>query len=126
MQYSIQDNSLLLPIEVFGVSEDLKRAVTGNIDTGFSGYLSMPFVTSFPIGLILKGQQPYTLADGSVSTHLVCLGTVIYQGKSVVVPIDIAPSGPILIGVQLLKKLDLEMTVQFSQEKFQVVSRVGR
>lgn len=126
MKFPIQDNQLTVELEVFGVVEDLKRKVSGIIDTGFSGYLSLPFMTAFPIGLILKGQQTYTMADGGTSNYLVCLGTVIFQGKSVVVPIDVQPSGPILIGVQLLKKLDLEMTVQFSRESFQLSPRHSR
>jgi clan AA aspartic protease len=123
MQFKIQDDHLVTDIEVFGVAEDLQRKVTGVIDTGFNGYLSLPFVTAFPIGLILKGQQTYTMADGSLSNYLVCLGTVTFQGRSVVVPIDVQPSGPVLIGVQLLKKLDLEMKVQFSKSTFELAHR---
>lgn len=126
MKFPIQDNQLTVELEVFGVVEDLKRKVSGIIDTGFSGYLSLPFMTAFPIGLILKGQQTYTTADGGTSNYLVCLGTVIFQRRSVVVPIDVQPSGPILIGVQLLKKLDLEMSVQFSKESFQLSPRHSR
>lgn len=126
MQLPIRDNQLIIELEVFGVANNLKRSVSGIVDTGFSGYLSLPFVTAFPIGLILKGQQAYTMADGGTSHYLVCLGTVTFQGKSVVVPIDVQPSGPTLIGVQLLKKLDLEMTVQFSKDSFQLLARRGR
>lgn len=123
MQFKIQDDHLVTDIEVFGVAEELQRKVTGMIDTGFNGYLSLPFVTAFPIGLILKGQQTYTMADGSLSNYLVCLGTVTFQGRSVVVPIDVQPSGPVLIGMQLLKKLDLEMKVQFSKNTFELSHR---
>jgi len=123
MPYPIRDNSLHVDIEVFGVSVDLKRKVSGLIDTGFSGYLSLPFVIAFPLGLILKGQQPYTLADGSVSNHFVCLGTVEFGGQSVVVPIDVQPSGPILIGNQLLKKLSLSLSVDFMRDSFELQKR---
>jgi predicted aspartyl protease len=126
MQYPIRDNSLLVELDVFGVSDDLKRTVTGMIDTGFSGYLTLPFIVAFPMGLILKGQQPYTLADGSISNHFICLGTVNLLGKSAVVPIDVQPSGPILIGTQLLKKLDLTLSADFDRDRFELAARRGR
>jgi predicted aspartyl protease len=126
MQYPIVNHHLVAELEVFGVSDDLKRKVPGYIDTGFSGYLSIPFVTAFPIGLILKGQQSYTLADGSTSHYFVCLGTVTLLGKSAVVPIDIQPSGPVLIGTQLMKKLGIDLTTQFDKDVFELVVRRGR
>jgi hypothetical protein len=46
-----------------------------------------------------------------------------FAGKSAVVPIDVQPSGPILIGMQLMKKLDLELSVEFSAEHFTLSRR---
>ena len=45
------------------------------IDTGFTGFLSIPILEAFPIGLLLVGIIPVTHADGSVRNKLMCLGS---------------------------------------------------
>jgi predicted aspartyl protease len=119
MRGQFKDDSIQVPIEVFGFSEDHRQKIEAIVDTGFSGYLTMPFVTAFPMGLILKGTQVHLLANGATSNHFVCLGTVIFEGKKVAVPIDVQESGPILMGVQLLKKLGFDLKIDFVKESFE-------
>ena len=120
MSQRFVDDALPLSFEIFGVSDDLKTTLTGIIDTGFSGYLTLPFTTAFPLGLILKGEQSHTLANGRTSSHFLCLGTVSFGGNQAVVPIDVQPEGPILIGVQLLAKLGVTLNVNFPASEFSV------
>src|SRR5580700_5254995 len=58
-----------------------KRPVTAVIDSGFDGFLSLPILQAFPIGLLLLGTMTLTLADGSMHQKLCCLGNVEFGGE---------------------------------------------
>ena len=92
-----------IEIEVKGVGSSKK--VKAIVDSGFNGYLQLPYVDAFPLGLILTGIQQNTLADGSSSSHLVCIGEICVDGKSIRTTIDIHPANIILLGTKLLKEL---------------------
>lgn len=70
------------PIVEIEVSNPLgwKRTVKALIDTGFDGFLSLPILEAFPIGLLLRGTMPVTLADGSTQQTLYCLGGIHFEG----------------------------------------------
>ena len=93
-----------IEIEVKGTSDTPKKVIA-LVDSGFNGYLTLPYLEAFPLGLILKGIQSNTLADGSSSEHFVCAGEVCVDGKCVSAIIDIQPANIILLGTKLLKKL---------------------
>ena len=93
-----------IEIQVKGVS-GVPKAINAVIDSGFNGYLKLPFIDAFPLGLILAGIQDSTLADGSAVSNLVCKGQVCIDGKCINTTIDIHKSNIILIGTQLLREL---------------------
>ena len=93
-----------IEIEVKGINGSPKKVVA-LIDSGFNGYLILPYVEAFPLGLVLNGIQSNTLADGSASSHLVCIGQVCVDGKCIATTIDIQPANIILLGTKLLKEL---------------------
>lgn len=65
-----------IKVEVCGIHPDLKQEFEVMIDTGFTGFLLMPIMSAFPLGLTLIGTGSYTLADNTTSPKLLALGTV--------------------------------------------------
>ena len=93
-----------IEIEVNGVT-GIKKKIKAMVDSGFNGYLMLPFVEAFPLGLVLAGVQANTLADGSTSSHFVCKGMVCVDNKCIETTIDIQPANIVLLGTKLLKEL---------------------
>ncbi len=108
---------LYIEFEVYGVFTQSKRQIKAQIDTGYSGYLTLQYPDAFPLGLVLTGTKAYTIADGSTMYSFVALGTIAVDGKAIVIPIDIQPKGSILIGMQLLKKMGKDLFIDFVNEK---------
>lgn len=82
------------------------------IDTGFSGFLSIPILQAFPIGLILHTTSSVTLADGSKSAKLTCLGAAHLDGDAKVGLILIEPaSDVVLLGMDFLRKFNKRLVV---------------
>lgn len=85
---------------------------TAMVDTGFSGFLLLPILEAFPVGLILRGTIPITLADGSSQTKLTCLGEIHFDGKTELGLIIIEwQSTDILVGMDFLRKFKLKLIV---------------
>lgn len=104
---------VFLDIEVYGVFTQSKKQFSAQIDTGYSGCLTLQYTDAFPLGLVLIGTKAYTIADGSTMYSFLGLGTVIIDGKAEIIPIDIQPKGSILLGVDLLKKFNSELKIDF-------------
>lgn len=99
-------------ISVSGGGEPVKiRAV---VDTGFDGFLSLPYHVAFPIGLTLSGIGSGKLANGSEAPFLVCKGTVSLGKRSIEVVISVEPDCRVLIGNAFIKALNL--TLRFDPE----------
>jgi len=89
-----------------------KQKLTCLIDTGFTGFLSIPMFTAFPIGLLLSGTMSLTLADGSTQFRLTCLGSASLDGEAQVGVIIIEPSSDqVLLGMDFLRKFNLQLIV---------------
>lgn len=101
---SFNNDQPTIDIEVKGVT-GISKKINGLVDSGFNGYLQIPFIEAFPLGLVLAGVEANTLADGSTSSHLVCKGNVCIDGKCVETTIDIQQGNIVLIGTKLLKEL---------------------
>lgn len=117
---NFENGNPYIEIEVFGITKE-KKKIKALIDTGFNGYLSLPYIDAFPLGLVLKGIESSTLADGSISHHFVCIGSVILDGKEVTAPIEIQPTCTILMGTQLLKKLGKFINIDFPNERVELL-----
>ena len=82
------------------------------IDTGFSGFLSMPLMKAFPIGLTLYGTTTVTLADGSTANKLTALGMINISNieKSGVIILEEATTDP-LLGMGFLRTFGFTLAV---------------
>ena len=102
--YLDKTGSPCLKISIGGVFNNPPQEFEVVIDTGFSGFISMPLVKAFPIGLPLFGTTSVTLADGSQSFKLTALGKAEIEKESNVGVIILEPnSNDILIGMDFLK-----------------------
>ena len=107
-----------IEIEVKGVGQSKK--ITALVDSGFNGYLTLPYVEAFPLGLVLTGIQSNTLADGSSASHFVCIGQVCVDGKCIQTTIDIQPANIILLGTKLLKELGKKFILDCANGKVEI------
>jgi len=112
-----------IEIEVGGVT-GVKKKLVALVDSGFNGYLQIPYIEAFPLGLILAGVQQNTFANGSSSSHLVCKGTVCIDGQCLDTTIDIEAGNMILIGTKLLKELGKVFILDCSSGHVEIVSGV--
>lgn len=109
-----------IEIEVKGINGNPKKVVA-LIDSGFNGYLTLPYIEAFPLGLVLNGIQSNTLADGSASSHLVCIGQVCLDGKCIATTIDIQPANIILLGTKLLKEIGKTFVLDCINGKVEII-----
>lgn len=111
----------IITIDVSG-AYDQPFPISGIVDTGFSGFISIPLVQAFPIGLVLRGTINLTLADGSTQARLMCLGMAHFEGEEQLDLITIETTGDqVLIGMQFLNRFQLELRVNPSNQVVELV-----
>jgi clan AA aspartic protease len=71
------------------------------IDTGFTGFLTLPTSLIAALGLTWRGYASAVLGDGSLQQFDVYAATVIWDGQARLVEIDAAETDP-LVGMGLL------------------------
>lgn len=120
-----ESGHLYIEFEVAGVFAQSKKKIKAQIDTGYSGYLTLQYPDAFPLGLVLIGTKAYTIADDSTMYNFVALGTINIDGKQITIPIDIQPKGSILVGMQLLKKIGKDLLIDFSNELIEFKDKLG-
>ncbi|MDJ1174322.1 hypothetical protein [Roseofilum capinflatum] len=84
------------------------QRVDAVIDTGFSGFLTLPADMISTLALSWEGRDMATLGDGTFCTFEVYLGLVIWDGQYREVYINESETIP-LIGMQLLRGYDLRI-----------------
>jgi predicted aspartyl protease len=82
------------------------------IDTGFTGFVSMPLLKAFPLGLLLYGTAEVILADGSVAPKLLAKGAVTVGDETQIGVVVLEPSsGDVLLGMDFLRKFERVLIV---------------
>ncbi len=100
----------VIPIAVQG-PEGEARDIEAVVDTGFTGFLSLPPSLVAELGLPFKGTSEATLADGSEVSFNAYDATVHWNGEPRNVLIDEADSTP-LVGMLLLDRHNLNIDVK--------------
>lgn len=100
-------------IEVYGYNSQVAVKVDVMMDTGFTGFLSLPLTYCFQSGLILLSTATYTLADGSSSNTLLCMGTIrVNNISNFTGAISVSFNNPMaLIGMDFLNKINGKLMV---------------
>ncbi len=82
------------------------------IDTGYQGFVSIPLVQAFPIGLILSGTTNIVMANGQPQPRLMCLGGVTCDGTQEVGLVVIESTGQTpLVGMEFLRRFNKRLVV---------------
>lgn len=76
----------------------------GMIDTGFSGFILLPFDKACELQLPLEGTAEIILADGSSQIVLTVLGVATLGNKRVSGTVHLSHFPEILIGMEFLRK----------------------
>src|SRR5580698_8430251 len=66
---------------IYGAYIAARQEFEATIDTGFSGFISMPFVRAFPLGLPLIGTTSVVLADGKTHDKFIAMSSASLTGE---------------------------------------------
>ena len=89
-------------------NNDQRLLIDAVIDTGFSGFLTLPSDIITTLGLTWKGRDIATLGDGSSCIFDVYIATVIWDGQYRIIDINGSETIP-LIGMRLLRGYELRI-----------------
>jgi len=96
-----------IKIKIWGIAQEFAQEFEAMIDTGFTGFLSIPLTAAFPLALTLFGTTNYELADGTVSPKLLGWGTISLDDETANGIIVLEPkSTGLIVGMQFLKNLN--------------------
>ncbi|HSS49196.1 MAG TPA: clan AA aspartic protease [Thermoanaerobaculia bacterium] len=91
-------------------SEDRVLELEAVVDTGFSGFLSLPHGEIAGLGLVPRGEVLGILADGTEGSFPVYRGIVLWHGQPLVATITVLENTP-LLGMSLLHGSEFAMQV---------------
>ena len=88
----------------------ISRPLEAVVDTGFTGWLTVPPHLASEFGLVPTGSAPSTMANGLEVEPVFCNAVVMWHAQSVNVLVDIMENVP-LIGTDLLA--DCRLTIDW-------------
>jgi len=111
-------NSIIVELEVNSpISKKVKQTLPFKIDTGFTNDLCITYKEAFPLALTLVGIQDYQIADGSSVQWFECLGLITSGSKQIPAVVSVRPSGSLLMGISLMRKLSSKLEIDFTNQK---------
>ncbi len=87
-----------------------EREIEAIIDTGFTGYLTLPTALIDRLALSWKGRSQALIADGSIHIFDEYIGTVLWNEQDRTVEVAAADTTP-LVGMGLLRRHSLRVDV---------------
>src|SRR3989454_11082803 len=100
-----QSDYPVVKINIYGIFQGLQQEFDARIDTGFTGFLSMPLTLAFPLGLMLSGTTTLVFADGSSQATFTAWGHVSRDNEDHTGVIVLQESaGEVLIGMEFLRR----------------------
>ena len=88
-----------------------QQEIEAIIDTGFTGFLTLPPLLVTTLGLPWLCRQPGMLADGRVEYFDVYVATVIWDGQPRTMEVEAADTEP-LVGMSLLEHHSLRIDIR--------------
>jgi clan AA aspartic protease len=101
------DLEAMVPLGVSGAGGQ-QQSLDTLLDTGFSGYLTLPPGVIASLGLVWLGREQGILADGSVEFFDVYHAAVLWDGQSRPVEVDAVDGRP-LLGTALLQGYEVRI-----------------
>lgn len=103
-------NALLEATIRVGVQDATSQShlIEAEIDTGFTGDLTLPLAAVNPLGLPWASRQRGVMADGNVHSFDVYTATILWDGQPRVVEVQALEVRP-LLGTRLLQGQDLRI-----------------
>src|SRR5438128_2473380 len=80
------------------------------VDTGYTGWLTLPPNVVAALGLTWRERGGATLADGSQALFDVYDATVVWDGQPITIPVDVIDADP-LVGMSLMYGYELVMPI---------------
>jgi clan AA aspartic protease len=110
MQGIVDQNCEAMIRLVVGDTRDRRIVIDALIDTGFTGFLTLPKSTIRQLGLSAYSREEGTLGDGSCCIFDIYSGVVIWEGQSIPIDINGSEATP-LVGMGLLYGCQLKIDV---------------
>lgn len=99
-------------ITIAGVFGLKGQEFDATVDTGFTGFVSMPIMSAFPLGLPLYGTTSVQFGDGSTASRFTVLCEVTLGDESKTGIAILEPSTTeILIGMELIKRFEKSLVM---------------
>lgn len=102
-----KSGSPVIKIQIAGAFPTSAIDFEATVDTGFTGFISMPIMSALPLGLPLYGTTTVQFADGKTSTRFTAFGLATLGAETEGGVVILEPSTTeVLVGMQFLSRFN--------------------